>query len=223
METAVSSQEKIGFIVHLQFKPGGHEEVQQVEQGAVDAMIQEPAFINYFQLQDEADPTRFALYETWKGNKETFLDVEMKRPHRREFEELTRRVVQKPSEMQMNWRLLRSDTNFRASRQAQKFGFFVYSQTKPGFEDEYHTKVNYVLDHMIDAPTFLNCFLLEDKEDPTKFALYETWSGTREEFLSVEMKQPYRRDYEDSLPRLLAKPREVQFNWRLLRAEEASR
>jgi len=222
MSTPSFNQEKIGFIVHLQLKPEDLEKVLATGKAMADRMAEEPAFINYFLLQDDADPTRLSLYETWSGTKDSFLNIEMKRPYRREYEELLQRASVKPRQMEMDWRLIKSNTNLNAGKQEQKFGFFVYIQTKPGLQDEYRAKVEFVVDQMSGAPTFLNYFFLQDESDPTKFALYETWSGTKEEFMDGEMKRSYRHEYEAALPRLLAKPREVRADWRLLHAEEST-
>lgn len=100
----------------------------------------------------------------------------------------------------------------------EQFGFFVHIQVKPGSEEEFLIGLNQNLDKVREEPAFINCFILQDEQDPTKFVLYETWEGTREEFFNVQMKQPYRQPYEESLMRLLAKPREIQINWRILRS-----
>jgi quinol monooxygenase YgiN len=66
----------LGFIVHFDFKVGWEEE--RAKQGLVDfidTMIQEPTFVNFFRLQDRANPNRVALYETWNCSKEYFLQV----------------------------------------------------------------------------------------------------------------------------------------------------
>jgi quinol monooxygenase YgiN len=221
MSATPSTQEKFGFIVHLHLQPEGLEEVLAKRKAMAEQMIKEPLFVNCFLLQDEVDRTRFALYETWATTKESFLDLEMKRPYRREYEEILAKFSTAQPQMEINWRLVKSSTNLNASKRDPKFGFFVYVQTKPGLQDEYRSKVDFVVDRMIEAPTFLNYFLLQAENDPTKFALYETWSGTKEDFMNSEMKSPYRSEYEDSLPRLLAKPREIRANWRILDAKES--
>jgi len=100
----------------------------------------------------------------------------------------------------------------------EQFGFFVHIQVKPGSEHEFLTGLNQNLDKVRVEPAFINCFILQDEEDPTKFVLYEIWEGTREDFFNVQMTQPYRQPYEESLTRLLAKPRDIQTNWRILRS-----
>lgn len=216
-----SVQNKIGFIVHFQFKPDALASVGDVGQRLSEEMVKEPSFVNYFQLQDETDPTKFVLYETWTDSKEEFMNVQMKRPFRKEWEEILPQVSTKPREMQMYWNLIKSEAKpVQENANQEKFGFFVYIHTKPGREQEYLAKVTYVLDEMSNESTFINYFLLQDERDPTTFVIYETWGGTKEEFSNVQMKHLYRRDYEESLPRLLAEPREVQLNWRLLLAEE---
>jgi quinol monooxygenase YgiN len=118
---------QIGFIVHYQMKPGYEEEWLDQGREVVEAMRTEPAFVNFFQLQDSTDPTRFVLYETWNCTKEDFLNVQMKRPYRQNYERILSALLATPREMQMNWRLVRSESKplDDASVDREKRGFFV--------------------------------------------------------------------------------------------------
>ena len=80
---------------------------------------------------------------------------------------------------------------------------------KPGCEEEFLSIVNPVNDRVRLEPTFLNTVLHRSHEDPTLFMLHETWLD-RDNFFSVQMKQPYRDPYEARLPALLRRPREMK-------------
>ena len=69
--------------------------------------------------------------------------------------------------------------------------------------------VNPVNDAMRHEDTFVNTTLHRSADDPALFMLYETWLD-REDFFSVQMKRPYRSEYEARLPALLRWPREMQ-------------
>jgi quinol monooxygenase YgiN len=58
--------------------------------------------------------------------------------------------------------------------------------------------------------TFVNGTALRSADDPDTIMLVETWLD-RENFMSVQMKRPYRGRYEARLPELLRTPREVTF------------
>lgn len=72
---------------------------------------------------------------------------------------------------------------------------------------------------MRHEPTFINTVLHRDPEDPTQFMLYETWVD-RDNFFQVQMKRDYRRVYEERLPQLLQKPRQIFF-WEPIRSDFA--
>ncbi|MGH8532717.1 MAG: putative quinol monooxygenase [Gammaproteobacteria bacterium] len=59
-------------------------------------------------------------------------------------------------------------------------------------------------------PTFIGTSVHRDPEDPTHFVIYEVWRN-RENFETVEKKRPYRRAYEESLDRLLDRPRMMTY------------
>ena len=80
---------------------------------------------------------------------------------------------------------------------------------KPGCEEEYLTLVSPVNDAMRHEPTFVSTVLHRSADDPTLFMLHETWLD-REDFFAVQMKRPYRSDYEARLPDFLRRPRTMQ-------------
>jgi quinol monooxygenase YgiN len=213
------SNHQIGFIVHYQVKPGCEEAWLDQGREVIEAMRTEPAFVNFFQLQDRTDPTRLVLYETWNCTKEDFLNVHMKRSYRQHYERILPALLATPREMQMNWRLVRSASKplDDASVDRERRGFFVYFQIQREDERRFRATLDALLDPMSQEESFINYFLLQDETDSTKFAIYETWWGTEEEFRTVQMNRPYRRRYEESVPKLLARPRDIQTNWKLVR------
>jgi quinol monooxygenase YgiN len=56
----------------------------------------------------------------------------------------------------------------------------------------------------------VNATALRSADDPDTIMLYETWLD-RENFMSEQMKRPYREKYETRLAELLRAPREVSF------------
>jgi quinol monooxygenase YgiN len=212
------NNEQIGFIVHFHLKPGCENQWLSLGPEVIHPMMKEPVFVNFFRLQSKTDPTRFVLYETWSCSKEHFLNVQMKLPYRQKYERLLPDLLVEPRRMELNWRLIRSANKEGRKREidGEKLGFFVYWQTKPGNEKTFQAKLGKVLSAVSKEKTFVNYFLLQDEADSTRFAIYETWSGREEEFRRIQLQRPYRRDYEESLSHLLARPREVQFNWKLL-------
>lgn len=99
------------------------------------------------------------------------------------------------------------------------FRVIVHLHVKPECIKTFRDLVNHLIDEMRGEPNFANAFVLEDEEDPTKFIFYETWVGTKDEFLKVQMSREYRKKYEKSLSELLSKPHESQYNWQLVRTE----
>jgi quinol monooxygenase YgiN len=217
----VDRRNLFGFIVRFDFKSGWEEEAKK--QGLVDfidIMIQEPTLVNFFRLQDRANPNRFVLYETWNCSKEYFLEVEMKRPYRAAYERILPDLVRTPREMQLDWRLVRSDSHplDPSSDAGEKLGFFVHFQIKPGKAGEFRDLLDPLLDTMSKETRFINYFLLQHEQDPGRFVIYETWSGTAEDFRRVEIPRPYRQEYEKAVPDLLAKPREIEQDLKLVYA-----
>ena len=80
---------------------------------------------------------------------------------------------------------------------------------KPGCEEEFLAFIDRTNDAMRHEPTFVNTVVHRSADDPHFFMLYETWLD-REDFLDVQMKRPYRAEYEARLPELLSQPREMK-------------
>ena len=90
------------------------------------------------------------------------------------------------------------------------FTILVSIPLKPGRADEFLALLNDVFDAMKAEDTFVNATALRSADDPDTIMLYETWLD-RENFMSEQMKRPYRERYETRLPELLRAPRQVSF------------
>jgi quinol monooxygenase YgiN len=92
----------------------------------------------------------------------------------------------------------------------KQFTILVSIPLKPGRADEFLALLNDVFDAMEVEDTFVNATALRSADDPDTIMLFETWLD-RENFMSEQMKRPYRELYEARLPELLRTPREVSF------------
>jgi quinol monooxygenase YgiN len=81
---------------------------------------------------------------------------------------------------------------------------------KPGRAAEFLALLNDVFDAMQVENTFVNATALRSTDDPDTIMLFETWLD-RENFMSEQMKRPYRAQYEARLAELLRTPREWWF------------
>src|SRR6266851_5467250 len=82
------------------------------------------------------------------------------------------------------------------------FVLLVRIPVKAGFENEYLSLINAVIDEMRHETSFVNAVVHRSTEDPTVFLLHETWLG-RDEFFTVQMKRSYRESYEARLPGIM--------------------
>ena len=99
--------EHVAFIVTLHVKPGFEEEFLGLLTPVMDAMRHESTFVNTVLHRDPADPTRFMLYETWTDLNDV-VEVQMKRPYRRAYEERLPDLLREPRQAQV-WHPLRAD------------------------------------------------------------------------------------------------------------------
>jgi quinol monooxygenase YgiN len=90
------------------------------------------------------------------------------------------------------------------------FTLLVSIPLKPGRADEFLALLNAVFDAMKVEDTFVNATALRSAHDPDTIMLVETWLD-RENFMSEQLKRPYRERYETRLPELLRTPRELSF------------
>jgi quinol monooxygenase YgiN len=92
----------------------------------------------------------------------------------------------------------------------KSFTILVSIPLKPCRAAEFVALLNDVFDAMKVEDTFVNAIALRKAEDLETIMLVETWLD-RENFMSEQMKRPYRAQYEARLPELLRTPREVSF------------
>jgi quinol monooxygenase YgiN len=100
---------------------------------------------------------------------------------------------------------------------AEALAVTVSLRVRPGREEEFLRLLAPVLDAMRHEPSFINAVLHRDPEDPAHFMLYETWADRRD-LVEVQMKRPYRAEYEARLPELLREPRQARV-WQPLRGD----
>ena len=92
----------------------------------------------------------------------------------------------------------------------QPFTLLVDIPLKPGRADEFMALLNDVFEAMKVEETFVSATALRRAEDPDTILLYEIWVD-RENFMSVQLKRPYRDRYEAGVPDLLRSPRKLSF------------
>ena len=90
------------------------------------------------------------------------------------------------------------------------FTILVSIPLKPGRATEFVALLNDVFDAMKAEDTFVNATALRSADDPDTIMLYETWLD-RENFMTEQLKRPYRQKYEVRLPELLRTPRKLSF------------
>lgn len=88
---------------------------------------------------------------------------------------------------------------------------------KPTELPRFEKLLGHVLDSMRSEPNFRNAVLHRNPDDPCDFLLYESWAD-HEDVLNVQMKKEYRKEWQATMPELLARPREVTI-WEAVRAD----
>jgi quinol monooxygenase YgiN len=92
----------------------------------------------------------------------------------------------------------------------QPFTLLVDIPLKTGRADEFMALLNDVFEAMKVEETFVSATALRGTDDPDTILLCENWID-RENFMSVQLKRPYRDRYEARLPELLRSPRKLSF------------
>ena len=92
----------------------------------------------------------------------------------------------------------------------QPFTILVSIPLKPGRAAEFLALLFDVFNAMKIEDTFVNATALRTADDPDTIMLVETWLD-REDFMSEQLKRPYRALYEARLPELLRTPRQLSF------------
>jgi quinol monooxygenase YgiN len=108
--SSVATEGTFVVVVSLHVKPGREEEWLRLLAPVLDAMRQEPTFVNAVLHRDPDDPTRFMLYETWAGW-DDLANVQMKRGYRAAYEARLPDLLREPRQARV-WRPLRADSTF---------------------------------------------------------------------------------------------------------------
>jgi quinol monooxygenase YgiN len=76
-------------ILNIRFiiKPGNKEAFRDSLFSLVHTMSSEPAFVNSIISEDLDEPNVLNLYEIWQGTRESWLQEELPKPYRKEYEE----------------------------------------------------------------------------------------------------------------------------------------
>jgi quinol monooxygenase YgiN len=93
---------------------------------------------------------------------------------------------------------------------SKRFTLLVDIPLKPGAADEFIALITEVFEAMKVEETFVSATAIRSADDPDHIMLYENWID-RENFMSVQLKRPYRTRYEARLPELLRSPRGLSF------------
>jgi quinol monooxygenase YgiN len=78
--------EQVSFIVRLPTRPEQRHAMRSALYGVLEAMAQEPDFINTFVHEDLEAPDTLVLYETWACSKEQFIAQHLSKPYRQQYE-----------------------------------------------------------------------------------------------------------------------------------------
>ncbi len=81
-----SNTNQVVLNIRFKTKPGKKETFRDSLFSLVETMSSEPAFVNAIISDDIDNPDDFIIYEIWEGTKESWLQEEMAKPYRKEFE-----------------------------------------------------------------------------------------------------------------------------------------
>lgn len=93
--------------------------------------------------------------------------------------------------------------------------FIVYLPFRPEVRDHARALLFKIIEEMSHEPDFVGTSVHEDMNDSNVIVNYETWSCSREHFITNHLTKAYRLAYEQSLPALLSGPRRIEFLRRL--------
>lgn len=98
--------------------------------------------------------------------------------------------------------------------------YVIEFRVRPDQLDRFTRLLDGVLDRMREETTFRNAVLHRNPEDPLHLLLYETWAD-HADVLNVQMHRPYRAEWHNALPEILAAPRAIAI-WQPIRADGAT-
>lgn len=97
----------VSFLVTLQVRPESLEEFHSLLTPLLDAMRQEPSFVNAVLHRDPEDPAGFLIYETWRDLEEV-VQVQLERPYRAAYHARLPALLREERGIQV-WKPLRGD------------------------------------------------------------------------------------------------------------------
>jgi quinol monooxygenase YgiN len=97
----------VTYVITFTVAPGERQRFLDLLNGVLDAMREEPMFMNATLHSDPENANRFLLHETWTDHQDV-LDVQLKRPYREAWHEALPTLLERPREIGI-WRALRAD------------------------------------------------------------------------------------------------------------------
>jgi quinol monooxygenase YgiN len=88
-------RDTISFIVHLPGKPDRLDELEKGVLGVIEAMSNEPDFVNTYLCRAMEDVNTLVLFETWACSREYFFEHHLKAPYRMAYEEVLPTLLRK--------------------------------------------------------------------------------------------------------------------------------
>jgi quinol monooxygenase YgiN len=89
--------------------------------------------------------------------------------------------------------------------------FLVELEAKPESRESFERLLLNVLHHVSGEEHFVLCHIHRSQDNPNLYVLHETWACTKEYFLEHYLKAPYKKEYEEAVPLMLARPMEIEF------------
>jgi quinol monooxygenase YgiN len=97
----------VTYLVEFQVVPAQRGRFLELLHGVLDAMREEPMFLEAVLHRDPEADNRFMLYESWKSH-EDVVNVQLHRPYRRLWHESLPALLEQPRDISM-WESLRAD------------------------------------------------------------------------------------------------------------------
>ncbi|WP_283183966.1 putative quinol monooxygenase [Pseudomonas svalbardensis] len=94
---------------------------------------------------------------------------------------------------------------------SDQVAFIVYLPAKPERFAEMKERLLDVVHQMSAEPDFVNTWVHQLQDDPNTLVLYETWTCSKDDFITRHLSKPYRQAYELLLPQLLVSERRIEF------------
>jgi quinol monooxygenase YgiN len=89
--------------------------------------------------------------------------------------------------------------------------FLVELEAKPETREMFERLLLDVLRNVSREKDFVLCHVHRSQDNPSLYVLHETWACTKDYFLEHYLNAPYKREYEEAVPMLLARPMAIQF------------